>query len=182
MSPVQILTWLLVAAEVWIAGPILYICILAITAILVTKKRKARNTTLSFATETPQYNFAILVPAHNEEVLLGNLLESLAALAYPKERYTVYVVADNCTDTTATLARAYDRVRVYERLDTLKRSKGYALAWLLQQLKEHQLIYDAYVIIDADSVVEPTFLQWMAKGLAGGARALQGSYTVLNAI
>lgn len=178
MPVLQVLRWLLLAAEILIALPILYMCILSLAAILITKKRKAENTNLS--SESPQYSFAILVPAHNEELLLGNLLESLSTLAYPKDRYTVYVVADNCTDTTAELARTTDGVRVYERFDAAKRGKGYALGWLLRKLEEDQLIHDAYAVIDADSVVEPTFLQWMAKELAQGAQALQAHYTVLN--
>src|SRR5260221_9464238 len=179
MAVMQVLRWLLLVAEILIAMPILYVCILSVTAILITKKRKAEKTNLS--SESPHHNFALLVPAHNEELLLvGNLLESFSALAYPKDQYTVYVVADNCTDKTAELARAVDGVRVYERFDEVKRGKGYALGWILQQLKEDQLVHDAYVVLDADSVVEPTFLQWMAKELARGAQALQAHYTVLN--
>jgi cellulose synthase/poly-beta-1,6-N-acetylglucosamine synthase-like glycosyltransferase len=180
MLLMQVLIWIILAAEVWIAGPILYLCILSITAIVVTKKRKARSTILSSSSEASQYNFAVIVPAHNEEILLGSLLKSLAALAYAKDLYTVYVVADNCTDTTAELARTYDGVRVYERFNAVKRGKGYALSWILEKLEEDQLVHDAYVIFDADSVVEPGFLQWMAKGLAH-AQALQAHYTVLNA-
>ncbi len=179
MLVLQILRWFLLAAEVWIALPILYLCILSISAILTTKKRKARATTSSL-TISSYANFAILIPAHNEEVILGNLLKSLSMLEYPKDRYTVYVVADNCTDRTTELAHEADSVRVYERFDQTKRGKGYALSWLLQQLEENQLIYDAYVVLDADSVVVPTFLQSMNKELAQGAQALQASNTVLN--
>ena len=180
MIAVQVLGWFLLTAEVLIAIPILYVCILSFTAILITKKRRAVNTNPASSEESTRYNFAILVPAHNEELLLGNLLKSLTELAYPKDKYAVYVVADNCTDTTAELARLIDGIRVYERYDADRRGKGYALGWLLQQLKEDQLVHDAYVILDADSMVEPTFLQWMAKELARGAQALQAHYTVLN--
>src|SRR6266487_2108357 len=176
----QVLRWFLLVAEILIAIPIVYVCILSITAIVITKKSKARNSNLSITGESPQYNFAIIVPAHNEEVLLGNLLESISALTYPKEQYTVHVVADNCTDKTAVLARAYDGVQVHERFDEVKRGKGFVLEWMFQKLEEKHLIYDAYVIIDADSVVEPAFLRFMAKEIARGARALQAHYTVLN--
>ena len=180
MLVLQVLRWFLLAAEILIAIPIVYVCILSITAIVITKKSKARNSNLSMTGESSQYNFAIIVPAHNEEVLLGNLLESISALTYPKEQYTVHVVADNCTDKTAELARAYDGVQVYERFDEVKRGKGFALEWIFQKLEQKHLIYDAYVIIDADSVVEPAFLRFMAKEIACGARALQAHYTVLN--
>jgi cellulose synthase/poly-beta-1,6-N-acetylglucosamine synthase-like glycosyltransferase len=179
MSVLQIVRWLLLAAEVWIALPILYLCILSISAILTTKKRKTIDTTTSSSTSSTAH-FAILIPAHDEESILENLLKSLSELAYPKDRYTVYVVADNCTDQTAELVRATGWVHVYERFDATKRGKGYALSWLLQQLEENQLIHDAYVVLDADSVVVPGFLQSMNKELAQGARALQACNTVLN--
>ncbi|HZT99589.1 MAG TPA: glycosyltransferase family 2 protein [Ktedonobacteraceae bacterium] len=176
----SVIVWLLLGAETCIAAPILYVCILSITAILVTKKREIEKAKEKFASAASQYNFAILVPAHNEEDMLGNLLRSLSALAYPQNQYTIYVVADNCTDTTAEVARGFDGVRVYERFDMVKRGKGYALGWVFQKLEEAHLIHDAYVILDADSQVEPTFLQWMAKELAQGAQALQARYNVLN--
>ena len=179
MLVLQIARWLLLMAEVLIALPILYLCILSISAILTVKKRKNRDTASSPPVSSDA-NFAILIPAHDEESILLNLLKSLSALVYPKDRYTVYVVADNCTDRTAEIAQATGWVRVYERFDKTKRGKGYALNWLLQQLEEDQLIHDAYVVLDADSVVVPTFLQSMAKELSQGAQALQASNTVLN--
>ena len=181
MLVLQVLKWLLLAAELWIGIPILYLCVLSISAILSVKKRKAENTGASSKFEASSFNFAILIPAHNEEVMLGILLENLSTLEYPKDQYTVYVVADNCTDGTTELARATGRVQVYERFDEAKRGKGYALNWLLERLEENGLIYDAYVILDADSVVSPNFLQSMARELAKGADALQGCYTVMNA-
>ncbi len=175
----QALRWLLLAAEVCIACPVVYLCILSTSAVI-----KARGkTSLDVHQYTPMsahHNFAVCIPAHDEEILLPTLLESLASLEYPKELYTIYVVADNCTDRTAQLARQYKGVRVYERFDAAKRGKGYALSWLWQRLEEQQLIHDAYVVLDADSVVVPVFLQAMDIELVRGARALQACHTVLN--
>lgn len=112
--------------------------------------------------------------------MLGALLESLAALNYPRDRYTVYVIADNCTDGTALLARAAGWVRVYERADQTRRGKGYALNWILQRLEEEQRAHDAYVVLDADSVVDPELLQAFARELAQGAEAAQAYNGVLN--
>ncbi len=108
------------------------------------------------------------------------MLESLAALEYPKDHFDIYVVADNCTDTTAELARATGWVHVYERFDQNKRGKGFALNWLMQKLHEDHLFYDAYIVLDADSVVYPNFLEEMNTGLAQGNQALQAQNTVLN--
>ncbi len=172
----KILRWPLLLIELVIAAPVLYLCIVSISAIVATKRSRKE---VKPSSEAP-FDFAFLIPAHNEEILLGNLLSSLANLNYSKDRYAVYVVADNCTDTTAEIARATGWVHVYERFDAKKRGKGFALNWLLQKLKEDHVLYDACVIVDADSVVEANFLQEMSKGLAEGAQALQARYNVLN--
>jgi cellulose synthase/poly-beta-1,6-N-acetylglucosamine synthase-like glycosyltransferase len=52
----------------------------------------------------PQKRFVILIPAHNEEKVVGNLVENLLHLDYPKELYDVFVIADNCTDNTARIS------------------------------------------------------------------------------
>src|SRR5450759_1007690 len=176
MVVLHFLSWALLVAEVCIAFPVAYLCILSCSA-LISASRKSH---IDIDKETlPQNNFALLIPAYNEEIILGTLLESLSHLDYPKELYTIYVIADNCTDTTAELARRVEGVCVYERFDRKKRGKGYALNWMLQQIEEKQ--HDAYVMLDADSVVESTFLRVMNSELARGAKVLQARYTVLNA-
>lgn len=177
MPVIQILRWLVLGVEGVLALPVLYLCMVSISATLSTKRCKK----MAGAYPPPHAKFAILIPAHNEVAVLGMLLESLAAVNYPKDHYAVYVVADNCTDTTADLARTRGWAHVYERFDQQKRGKGYALNWLLQQLKKDRLHYDAYVILDADSVVDSTFLLAMNNELLQGGRALQACYTVLNA-
>lgn len=116
--------------------------------------------------------FVFLVPAHNEEVLLPKLLENLNNLAYPKTLYAVHVVADNCTDSTATLARARG-VHVHERFDQVEIGKGYALQWLLQRIVESGQPFDAAVIVDADSLVSANFLRVMDAHLQQGAKVVQ---------
>ena len=180
MFIVYVLRWLLLAMEALIAGPIIYLYIISISAIITQKRRQTQTAQFLSAAEPMCSTFAILIPAHNEQDILGTLLDSLAGLDYPRDQYTVHVVADNCTDSTANVARATGWVHVHERFDKIKRGKGYALNWLMQELEENQLIYDAYVILDADSVVVPTFLQSMARELARGAQAMQACNTVLN--
>ena len=55
----------------------------------------------------PKNKFALMIPAHNEEMVLGDLLENLKILKYPKELYDIYVIADNCTDSTAEVAHRH---------------------------------------------------------------------------
>jgi 1,2-diacylglycerol 3-beta-glucosyltransferase len=129
---------------------------------------------------TATRRFAILVPAHNEEVLIRRLLENLQQLDYPKSRFDVHLVADNCNDHTAPLARSLG-AQVYERFDTALEGKGFALRWLLEQIQQDGRRYDAFVVLDADSVVAANFLQSMDARLAAGSQVIQAYYSVLNA-
>ena len=161
----------LILAQVPAALMVLYLDLLSIAAVRGRRTPPEAN---------PNYRFAILVPAHNEEALLPRLLASLAALDYPHDRVDVHVVADTCTDRTADVARGAG-VSVHERADAHQRGKGYALRWLLEELARQGVAYDAYVVVDADSVVVPSFLLVMNAYLLRGEVAIQGYYGVANA-
>lgn len=161
----------------WLSGGILtlwigYLLLLTVAAWLATKKTV-------LPPNGPTQRFAILVPAHNEEKLLPILLANLEQLDYPRQLFTVYVVADNCTDQTAALARS-SGATVYERFDQINIGKGYALQWLLARLYEDGAQFDATVILDADSIVSENFLKVMDAQLVSGARVIQAHYTVLD--
>jgi cellulose synthase/poly-beta-1,6-N-acetylglucosamine synthase-like glycosyltransferase len=150
---------------------LVYLLLLAIAA-LITRPRPVRAT-------AHDRRFAILVPAHNEAGVIERLLTSLNALDYPRSAYDVCVVADNCDDATAPLARSHG-ARVYERFDQAQKAKGFALRWLIQQLQDEQRVYDGYIVVDADSVLAPNFLTAMNGRLEDGAQAVQAYYAVLN--
>ncbi|MEW5897783.1 MAG: glycosyltransferase family 2 protein, partial [Bacillota bacterium] len=76
--------------------------------------------------DPPTKSFAIVIAAHNEEKVIGELLKSIWQLKYPKELYEVFVIADNCTDNTARIARSLNAT-VFERFNKNQRGKGYAL-------------------------------------------------------
>jgi cellulose synthase/poly-beta-1,6-N-acetylglucosamine synthase-like glycosyltransferase len=124
--------------------------------------------------------FAVLVPAHDEELLIGRLLRNLRQLDYPEDGFDVHVVADNCSDETATRAR-WLGAQVHERTDRTAQSKGHALRWLLQRVVALEEGYDAYVVLDADSVVDRNFLRAMDARLESGSQVVQAYYGVLNA-
>ena len=71
----------------------------------------------------PKNKFALIVAAHNEEIVIGKLIESLLNQDYPRELFDVFVIADNCTDNTAKIARQYG-VNVYERFNKVERVKA----------------------------------------------------------
>jgi cellulose synthase/poly-beta-1,6-N-acetylglucosamine synthase-like glycosyltransferase len=122
--------------------------------------------------------FAVLVPAHDEASVIDRVLGSLQGQTYPRDRYDVFVVADNCTDATAAIARRSGAI-VHERRDDERRAKGHALRWLLDRVREHGA-YDAYVVFDADSIMSADFLSRMDARLESGSRVVQAHYRVLN--
>ena len=142
-------------------------------------RRPGQGNPVPIPFQAPQTHFAILVPAHNEEVVIARTLRSLLTLDYPRALYSVQVIADNCTDGTAALARAGGAI-VHERNDPTLRGKGYALHWLFGRLLADPQSGDAFVVIDADSVVNPGFLRALDGHLRRGAAAIQGYDTVLN--
>ena len=125
------------------------------------------------------HKFMAIIPAHNEEAVVGNLIESLKNQTYNKELYDIYVIADNCTDNTARIARDAGAI-VYERFDETKKTKGYALDWFLQQKIEENADYDALFIFDADNIVDKDFIKNMNKHLCQGEDVVQGYRDIKN--
>lgn len=115
---------------------------------------------------------AILVSARNEELVIGNLLESIEDQDYDKSLLKVFVVADNCTDRTADIARGYGAV-VYERFDKTLIGKGYALDWLLDKIKNDGYWddIDGFLVFDADNVLTPNYITEMNKTFSDGYEA-----------
>jgi len=116
--------------------------------------------------------FAVIVPAHNEELAISETVNSILAVSYPRDRFDVIVVADNCTDRTAEIASALGAT-VHERVDLTLRGKGYALRWIVERLLAVRPAYDAFVIIDADSTASPEFLTIMNAYLEQGSASVQ---------
>jgi cellulose synthase/poly-beta-1,6-N-acetylglucosamine synthase-like glycosyltransferase len=175
LSLIELIGRILVGAvEALLIVPLAYVAILSLAAIVMAL-RPARR-----VTEPPTTRFVILVPAHNEAAVIAKLLASLREPGYPPELFTPLVIADNCTDATATIVRAAG-VRVLERTSETERAKGYALRYALERLATAGEVYDAYVIMDADTVFAPGFLREMDAALRKGAAVAQGQYRVLNA-
>jgi cellulose synthase/poly-beta-1,6-N-acetylglucosamine synthase-like glycosyltransferase len=129
--------------------------------------------------EDKQHRFMTIIPAHNEEKVVVNLIESLKKLDYPKDLYDIYVIADNCTDKTAEVAKKAGAI-VYERFDEAHKTKGHALQWFLAQKIEENAPYDAFCIFDADNIVDENFLKVMNKKLCQGEEVVQGYKDIKN--
>ena len=117
--------------------------------------------------------FAVLISARNESNVIGQLLDSINTQTYNSDLVDVYVVADNCTDNTAEIARAHG-ANVYEREDKVYVGKGYALNYILNEIRakfgsDH---YDGYFVFDADNVLDPHYIEEMNKTFCSGYDAL----------
>jgi cellulose synthase/poly-beta-1,6-N-acetylglucosamine synthase-like glycosyltransferase len=127
----------------------------------------------------PQKSFAVLVAAHNEEQVVGALIENLKKLDYPKELYDIFVICDNCTDRTAEIARNHG-VIACERRNLNLRGKGYAIEWMLKELWKRERQYDAVVMFDADNLVGSDYLLHMNNDLISGSRVIQAYLDTKN--
>lgn len=123
------------------------------------------------------HRYAVLISARNEEEVIGELIESLQQQDYPKELLDIYVIADNCTDATAQVARQAG-AHVYERFDRVRVGKGYAMDWFFHRLQEEGKgdVYDGYFVFDADNIVDPAFVREMNNVFDSGDYAAITSY------
>lgn len=117
--------------------------------------------------------FALVVAAHDEEMVIGNMVDSLTALNYDREAYDIFVIADNCTDSTAAIAREHGAL-VYERFNQTEKGKGFALEWMFDKLFNMEKKYDYIAIFDADNLVDKNFLLEMNKQINKGYNVVQG--------
>lgn len=129
----------------------------------------------------PKKTFAIIIPAHNEEAVIGRLIENLQAMDYPRYLYDIYVVADNCSDATAAEAAARGAT-VLVRSDRTRCGKGHALQFAFDHLfgGYSYARYDAVVILDADNLISTSFLSAMNTRLCQGERLIQGYLDTKN--
>ena len=126
-----------------------------------------------------EHKFMAIIPAHNEESVIGNLIESLNKQDYPKELYDIYVIADNCTDRTSEIAKNAGAI-VYTRNNDEEHTKGQALQWFLSKKIEENADYDAFCVFDADNIVDKDFIKNMNKKLCQGEEVVQGYRDIKN--
>ncbi len=148
-----------------------YYLALAVVGLLLPVRRENRSDA------PPATRFAIIVPAHNEEEAIRATIESCQALDFPAELVRTVVIADNCTDATATMARRCG-AQVLERTNAEQRGKGFALAWAFEQLLNEPI--DAFLILDADCVIDAHALRVFDEQIQGAALVLQANDVTSN--
>ena len=129
-----------------------------------------------------KHKFILILPAHNEEKVIGNLIKSLKKQNYPKDKYDIQVIADNCTDNTEQIARDLGvKVFVRNEEDPKKRNKGCAMnVFLSTILNDPNCDYEAFCVFDADNIVDKNFLKEMNKHLCQGEEVVQGYRDIKN--
>lgn len=155
----------------WLTAGLLYhYCLL-----LVGGARSCSNS----AMVQPQQRLAVVIPAHNEQAVIGRTVRRLLAQHYASNLFDVHVIADHCDDDTVHVARTAG-AEVHVRMQGERGRKGYALTWGLQRLLVDARHYDAFVIFDADSLPDLDCLAELARKLTQGARCIQGRHVIAN--
>ena len=115
-----------------------------------------KRDTRDYQEHEPESRFLVLVPAHNEEKVIGDMIRNLQAMDYPAELYDFYIIADNCTDSTAEVARSLGaHVLVHEKDGPdAPTGKPIALKAALEALGDYAARYDLLMIFDADNLMD----------------------------
>lgn len=167
MKSIILLLW--IPPLLYLSFSVFYYAFLAV-AYFVTRDRQE-----AVAPGTRRY--LVLIPAHNEEAVIGRVLASLTRVAYDRGDFEACVIADNCTDGTAGIVRRHD-VKVLERNDASKKGKGFAIEWALSRIDVD--VFDAVVIVDADNLIDPGFFHGLDEVLDGGRSAIQCNNCLAN--
>ena len=175
MSGGRFATSALAAANAALAVPVGYLGGLTLVSLVASRRQPPLRPAAD-----PTTRFVVLVPAHDEATTISTMLRGVFAQEYPAALFQVHVVADNCTDETASIAAALG-ARVHERHDRSSPGKGPALNWLVDRLVADDVPFDAAVFIDADTTIAVDFLRVLDRRFRNGSIAVQGFYGVREA-
>lgn len=150
----------------WVIAALFFVCylyqFLYIPAALALKDQPHGDKKL--------HRFAVLICARNEQAVIADLLHSIRSQTYPQALLEVFVMADNCTDRTAEIARMCGAT-VYERENHELVGKGYALEALLEHIRaDCPNGFDGYFVFDADNVLAPDYIEQMNATFSDGYR------------
>ena len=118
------------------------------------------------------HRYAVMVAARNEETVIADLIHSIKVQNYPADLIDIFVIADNCTDNTADVAREAGAI-VFPRTNDKEVGKGYALDYGFQVIREQYADrgYEAYFVFDADNVLDVNYFREMNATFDHGAKA-----------
>lgn len=115
------------------------------------------------------HKFAVIIPARNESAVIGTLLASIESQTFPKDGYDMYIAVESADDPTCVIAKAHG-AEVYFKRDFSKNGKGYVLEEVVDHIfkKRADKGYEAFIIIDADNVLEPDYFEKLNDALDAG--------------
>ena len=131
--------------------------------------------------EGKEHRFGILIAARNEEMVIGNLIDSINRQDYPRELIDIFVIADNCTDSTAAVSAEHGAI-VYERQNKEKVGKCYAMEALLHHIHEDYADrnYDGFFVFDADNLIAENYISEMNRVFSEGYNIVTGYRNTKN--
>lgn len=164
------------AAPLYLAGWWSAVSTVYLVLALLAASRRERETD---GTERPDElpRLLVVVPAHDEEAVIGAAATALLDADYAPGRRRVVVVADNCRDATASIARGIG-AEAWERNEPEHPGKGQAIHWALHRVAPDE--YDVVVIVDADCLASKNLLIALASAVQAGADAVQAAYLASN--
>lgn len=121
------------------------------------------------------HDYAFLIAARNEENVIVDLINSIKSQNYPQDKIHIFVVADNCTDKTADIARNSGAI-VFERFNDKEIGKSYALDYAFKRIFDEyaEMAMDAFIIFDADNLLHPDFTKEINKAFSSGCQVISG--------
>ena len=142
-----------------------YFIVIALFGIIKRKRRIVKP---------PKTKFAIVIAARNEQAVIGKLIDSLQKQAYAKTLYDIYVAPNNCTDNTEgeSLAHGAKIIRCTKPVHNKGDALNQAFMYLMRD--EAEKVYDAFMVFDADNVVDKNFLAEMNNAFCAGAKVVKG--------
>jgi cellulose synthase/poly-beta-1,6-N-acetylglucosamine synthase-like glycosyltransferase len=117
------------------------------------------------------HKYAVVIAARNESAVIAQLIKSIKKQNYPSELLDIYVVADNCTDNTALVAKKAG-ARVFERFNKQLVGKGYALDYAFKNIIKSNKCYEGYFVFDADNLLDENYVIEMNKVFDNGYRII----------
>ncbi len=123
-------------------------------------------------TAKQNHRYAVVIAARNESAVISDLIHSIRVQNYPQELIDIFVIADNCTDNTASVAQEAGAI-VFPRFNKEEVGKGYALDYGFTCIRQHYADnnYEAYFVFDADNVLDVNYFREMNKVFDNGAVA-----------
>ena len=122
---------------------------------------------------------AVLIPARNESLVIEELLKSIENQSHKINSQDVYVIVENETDPTVKMVQNH-KMSYFVRKKLHLKTKGYALAEMLEDLEKKKNFYDIYFIFDADNVLDEYFIEYMLEDYHEGYAISTGYRTFKN--